>query len=101
LLPYIQHCYSLKRSLECLPPELEGIYLHAGTEHPSLKNYLSEAIAGPRVIALGPERGWTDRELNMMEKWGLKQVQMGERILRTETASIAAASMIIQHLYRY
>jgi len=45
----------------------------------------------PIVLAIGPERGWSDRERELFEKAGFLRLSMGERALRTETACVAAA----------
>jgi 16S rRNA (uracil1498-N3)-methyltransferase len=42
------------------------------------------------VIAIGPEGGWTDKELESAAQSGFQQVSLGNLILRTETAVIAA-----------
>lgn len=45
---------------------------------------------GPRVVAIGPEGGFTEREAAMP---GWLAVSIGPRILRIETAAIAAAAI--------
>ena len=45
----------------------------------------------PAVMAIGPERGWSDRERDLFEKAGFLRLSMGERALRAETACVAAA----------
>ena len=52
----------------------------------------------PLVIAIGPERGWSDRERDMFEKSGFLRLSMGDRPLRTETACTAAASLAAEKL---
>ncbi|MDR0761051.1 MAG: RsmE family RNA methyltransferase [Treponema sp.] len=52
--------------------------------------------AGPyaakiRVIAVGSERGWSDRERGLLETAGFLRLSLGKRALRTETACVAAA----------
>ena len=47
----------------------------------------------PAVIAIGPERGWSDRERNLFEQSGFLRLCIGERALRTETACVAAAAL--------
>ena len=49
-------------------------------------------------IAVGPEGGWTQEELELAFKGGFAPVSMGERILRTETATIAALSILQSRL---
>jgi 16S rRNA (uracil1498-N3)-methyltransferase len=40
---------------------------------------------------VGPEGGWTQRELERFSAAGLTAVGLGETILRVETAALAAA----------
>lgn len=47
------------------------------------------------VAAIGAERGWTDSERKFLELNGLERLSMGNRVLRTETASTVAASLIL------
>ena len=44
-------------------------------------------------IVIGPEGGMSDNEVRALEELGAKQITLGPRILRTETAAIAAATM--------
>ena len=52
----------------------------------------------PAVIAVGPERGWSDRERGLFEKAGFLRLSMGSRPLRTETACVAAASLAMEKI---
>ena len=44
-------------------------------------------------IVIGPEGGMSEAEVRALEELGAKQITLGPRILRTETAAIAAATM--------
>ena len=44
-------------------------------------------------IVVGPEGGMSENEVQALEQLGAKTVTLGPRILRTETAAIAAAAM--------
>ena len=44
------------------------------------------------VFAIGPEGGWTDREVVLLEAEGFVRHALGPRILKTETATIALLS---------
>jgi RsmE family RNA methyltransferase len=50
------------------------------------------------VLAVGPERGWSDRERDLFEKSGFLRLSVGERALRTETACIAAAVLVLEKI---
>ncbi len=45
-------------------------------------------------IAIGPEGGWTDRELQQSIDLGWQPVSLGQRVLRTITAPLAAMSIV-------
>lgn len=48
------------------------------------------------VFVVGPEKGFTEAEVKLLESWGAKGVSLGEHILRTETAPLAALSVMGQ-----
>ena len=49
----------------------------------------------PRVMILvGPEGGWSAREREWAERYGVEPVHLGGLILRTETAALAAAAIL-------
>ncbi|MCL2410717.1 MAG: RsmE family RNA methyltransferase [Treponema sp.] len=52
----------------------------------------------PMVLAVGPERGWSDRERDLLERKGFLRLSMGERPLRTETACVAAAALAMEKI---
>lgn len=56
---------------------------------------LKSALAGsPAFFLIGPEGGWTDAELDAARNKGFTLVDLGEGILRTETAAIVGAALI-------
>ncbi|MCY1424949.1 RNA methyltransferase, RsmE family [compost metagenome] len=58
-----------------------GLVGHPGN-YPACPRGLDE----PVTLAIGPEGGWIPYEVNLLAKAGLAPVQLGERILRVETA---------------
>jgi 16S rRNA U1498 N3-methylase RsmE len=50
------------------------------------------------VVAVGSERGWSDRERDEFEAAGFLRLSMGDRALRTETACIAAAVLALEKI---
>lgn len=61
---------------------------------------LSEALAQgtTTAIAIGPEGGWTQDEMNLFTQQSWTHVTLGPRILRAETAAIAAIAIASTHL---
>jgi RsmE family RNA methyltransferase len=52
----------------------------------------------PLTLAVGAERGWSDRERDLLEAAGFRRLSLGERALRTETACIAAAVLAMEKI---
>jgi RsmE family RNA methyltransferase len=50
------------------------------------------------VVAIGCERGWSDRERDMLEDAGFRRLSLGSRALRTETACVAAVALVMEKL---
>lgn len=53
------------------------------------------APQGPVSVLIGPEGGWSDKELVAAQAAGCKPVSMGPRVLRTETAGLAALAAMM------
>ena len=47
---------------------------------------------GRLLLAVGPEGGWTDDEVELLESCGFSRYSLGSRILRTDTALVALLS---------
>lgn len=50
------------------------------------------------VIAIGPERGFSDRERSLFIENGFKSYTIGSRVLRSETASCAAITLTLSKM---
>ena len=48
------------------------------------------------VLAVGPEGGWTDDEIALLEEHGFVRYSLGARILRTDTATIALLAQLMK-----
>lgn len=46
--------------------------------------------AGAVQLMVGPEGGWSERELRLLDTAGCERIGLGPRVLRTETAGLAA-----------
>lgn len=52
--------------------------------------------SGRLLLAVGPEGGWTDEEVALLEEKGFARYSLGPRILRTDTAVVALLSRLCQ-----
>jgi RsmE family RNA methyltransferase len=90
-LPRVVHSRWMSQALAKLPPD--GCRL-------ALDNYeasrpLSEVdVTSPAVLAIGPERGWTDKERDSLRNAGFELVHLGPRVLRVETATVAGITLL-------
>jgi len=50
---------------------------------------------GRLVLAVGPEGGWTDEEVALLEAKGFERQSLGPRILRTDTATVALLARLM------
>ena len=64
-----------------------------GLEHESLHRYL---YSNPKIIApvIGPEGGFSEREVALFLENGFKPLTIGDAVLRTETAALYCAAAI-------
>jgi len=90
-LPEVTHGRTLSEVLAEIPPDATRL---------ALDNYespqpLSAAALAPAVaLALGPERGWSPAERDLLRASRFTLVHLGSRVLRTETAVIAALAVV-------
>lgn len=60
---------------------------------------LSTATIGESaVLAIGPERGWSDRERKLFSDAGYRPMLLGSRVLRTETACSAGVAVLLSRM---
>ena len=51
-------------------------------------------VAQPVYVAIGPEGGWSDLDRTQLRAAGFRGLKLGPRILRTETAGLAAIAAL-------
>jgi len=64
----------------------------------SLHDFLMHEASHSMIAAIGSERGWTDRERDLLQAAGFSLCSMGSRVLRTETAATVASSIILDSM---
>jgi len=65
-----------------------------------LRDIVQTSVAdGGILLAVGPEGGWTDDELESFQQAGWISSSLGNTILRAETAAIAATAIVASALF--
>jgi len=96
VLPLVDPIQEIEHYLAKADAELKNalklIFCTGG--HPSLATTIAPLPAQDVILLIGPEGGFTPEEMELAIKAGFQAVSLGKRILRTETAGIAAISTI-------
>jgi 16S rRNA (uracil1498-N3)-methyltransferase len=79
-----------------LPIDSDRYLCEARGEHPHLLQCLQSMTSHPDriIIAIGPEGGWTNGEIDRASTCNFQLVSLGRQILRTITAPIVALSIV-------
>lgn len=92
-LPQITLASGLKEAVQDTEAELKLI-LWEKEKSVCLKELLSGRSPRSAALLVGPEGGFSDDEAALAEKAGFLKAGMGPRILRAETAALAAAAIV-------
>ncbi len=98
-IPAVKETISLQKAADSVRDyDIFLVPYEMGLDH-SLKACLQKLDKMPKTAAvlIGPEGGIDAAEVQMLEAAGARIVGLGPRILRTETAGIAAATMLLYH----
>jgi RsmE family RNA methyltransferase len=85
-VPEIILCQNWREFANHLMPTLNGQYLNKIIAHPGDAPSATTLAHGQSLVAVGPEGGFVESEVAFFKDQGFSQVQLGERILRVETA---------------
>jgi 16S rRNA (uracil1498-N3)-methyltransferase len=86
--PEIQISRGLKQALQIMPKKL--LWAHLSDQAKALSTELEKLDKGTVCLCIGPEKGWSDREVALLEHRG-PSVCLHENVLRSETAAIVGS----------
>lgn len=92
---------TLKEAIDLIDEDNLKVALDNRRAKMSLGNWLNDNLSENKksiVAAIGSERGWTERERDFLETKGFTLCSMGIRVLRTETATTVASSIILDKM---
>lgn len=105
-LPEVETFWTLKRALDGLGeryPKARRVCLDPYRAALGLGELIAQGAgreggvdaASPMIIAVGSERGWAEAELELFAERGYAFARLGGRILKSETAAVAAAAIAL------
>ncbi len=94
-IPQIAPLVSYKESLALMKSHEKAILFYEGSQKPI--KHLLEGPAANIGIMVGAEGGFSPEEAEMAAQAGIAAASLGNRILRCETAGLAALSIIMYH----
>jgi 16S rRNA (uracil1498-N3)-methyltransferase len=92
-LPEVTHGRPLAETIAARPAGEIRLALD-NYESPAALSQVAVPAGRPVVLAFGAERGWSPAERTLLRQSGFAFVHLGERVLRTETACLAAITLI-------
>lgn len=98
VVPVVEPVASLANILTSIDPETIVLMLYEGQAAQGLKQALAEHPGKNYLLLIGPEGGFSAKEVALCENHGVFVVTMGPRILRTETAALAGVAVV---MYEY
>jgi len=98
-LPQVIMHERFKPFIEDVIPGLDSKYKRKLLAHPAagmdLKQTVGSRISGRTLLAVGPEGGWVDYEVEKFLEQSFVPVNMGHRVLRTDTAVVALLAQLM------
>ena len=82
----------LMRALAALP--IGGLRLILDPDAAVSLSRLTLDASNPVYLAVGPEGGWSPQDIDQLSAAGFSGVRLGPRVLRTETAGLAAIAAL-------
>lgn len=91
-VPRVEECRPLSQILESWPPERRILLCAETGQATPIAEFLRQQEAGlPWAVLIGPEGGFDETELDLLRKFNnVVAVGLGPRILRADTAALAA-----------
>ena len=91
IIPQLNPITSFSEAINDL--DQQNFFLHPDSQHQFRS--LEQIDAGQSIsLWIGPEGGFSEQEIKQVIDCGITPVQLGPRVLRTETAALAAVSVI-------
>ena len=98
IIPVIERPVKFAEAVKMASLLENAVIPYENEEKTGLKEFIKVAKKGSVGIFIGPEGGFDSSEIEMAVKSGIIPVTLGKRILRTETAGLVTAAIILYEL---
>lgn len=102
VIPVVENPISFKEAIK-IASSSTSMICYGREDNYTLKNFFEDKNVGSDTTSIsffiGPEGGFDPKEIEDAKSLGIEPISLGDRILRTETASIAFLSMLQYHLF--
>lgn len=94
-VPTVETITTLKDFLAHIDDDEMVLFCYEAEDGHTLRQALASHQAEKYTVLIGPEGGFSPEEARLCHQMGAYPVSLGNRILRTETASLAALTMVL------
>lgn len=98
IIPVVDRVMSFKEAVEDSKQLDERIFFYEKEREVGIKQFVKKFDGGSLGMFIGPEGGFSEEESRYALESGAKALTLGKRILRTETAGLAATAILIYEL---
>lgn len=98
VIPQVSNILSFNEMLAVLKENQMVIVPYESEEINGIKSVLKDCNSKEVHILIGPEGGFEDSEIKLLQEIDSKIVTLGPRILRTETAGLVASTIVLYEL---
>jgi len=95
IVPVVGPFVTLASLFEHAPSDTRALMLYESDGRQGLRSILSQDFCGSWILIVGPEGGFAEAEAAFCQANGARLAGIGPRVLRTETAGLAALSAIM------
>ncbi len=93
-IPEISNTVTFKEALARMAESELSFFCYEGEGTRPLKDLLPESVSSEIAFMIGPEGGFSEKEVEAARALGIPLAGLGKRILRTETASLYVLSVL-------
>lgn len=94
-VPMVMECVDFSHAVERAAQTEMPLFFYEMEQETSVRTALTAHPFASAAIVIGPEGGFAEEEAQMARQQGLTSVSLGPRILRCETAPLAALTAVL------